>query len=167
MGCFTVISPTERNYCCKQKLASHKCICIHLTWCQAPRCCLWQLLNISLKNTLSAIHGETKRMNWGRRESETRLAICQLKAAAPWRPDCSLDPNPDSSFIWSNLIWLFNTKDADLFGIGSWIPNPCVNMLSSLWGDQKVPKLQPVCVCVCVILTNVANTLRSHLKSAI
>lgn len=37
-GCSAVMSPTERNYCCKQRLASHKCIYIHLTWRWASRC---------------------------------------------------------------------------------------------------------------------------------
>lgn len=60
-GCFTVITPAERNYCRKQKLASHKCICIHLTWRRASRCRLWQrAISLSARTAPTAIRAETE-----------------------------------------------------------------------------------------------------------
>lgn len=91
-GCFTVITPTERNYCCKQKLASHKSICIHLTWRRASRCHLWQqTISHSARIALTAIHGKTEK-NERHDEKKEWVGICHLvwrqKVAAPLRPEC-------------------------------------------------------------------------------
>lgn len=111
-GCFTVITPAERNYCCKQKLASHKCICIHLAWCWAWRWCLWQLvISLSARVALTAIHGKTKRIIWGkkvlRQGSPSGMTAESSSSLMTWA--CTRDV-PDSDFWRLNLIWLFNIK---------------------------------------------------------
>lgn len=114
-GCFTVITPAERNYCCKQKLASHKCICIHLTWCRAWWRCLWQLvISLSARVALTAIHGKTKRINWGkkvlRQGSPSGMMAESSSSLMTWA--CTRDV-PDSDFCRLNLIWLFIIKRYD------------------------------------------------------
>lgn len=92
-GCFTVISPTERNYCCKQTLASHKCICIHLIWWRASRCHLWRRvggggwISLTAKVALSVVLGKVEKSQV--REERGRARACHLVRglmAAPWRP---------------------------------------------------------------------------------
>ncbi len=90
-GCSAVITPAERNYCYKQKLASHKCICIHLIWRQASQCQLWQqAISLSARKAFDCRpwkNSEKWAKRWKRCDKACHL-VWRQSSAAPWWPLC-------------------------------------------------------------------------------